>query len=125
MADDTCVTTKTFTTETNQTDDKSHNLETTLQHFVMATTENFVRLEQRVDKLELRMGGIEQRMEKVEGRLDKLEQHMEKVEQRLEKIEQRLDILEQRVEKLEQRMEIIEQKIDKLTDLVIKALLQK
>ncbi|MCL6599273.1 MAG: hypothetical protein K6T81_11110 [Alicyclobacillus macrosporangiidus] len=69
-------------------------------------------IENRLDKLEKRLGEVEQRLDLMEQGLDKVEQRLDQMEQRLDKVEQRLDEVERRLNHVKHRLDNVERELE-------------
>ncbi|RXT03944.1 hypothetical protein [Ammoniphilus sp. CFH 90114] len=70
--------------------------------------EEMKSMNQRMDRMEIRMGGVENQLESLETRIGSLETRMGSVENQLESLETRMGSVENQLESLETRMGSVE-----------------
>ena len=84
----------------------------TLQDFKQMTSDGFLHIENRMDKLGGRMDKLDGRMDKLDGRMDALDDRMDKLENSFSTLNQTVNSQSRELSKINHRLDAIEDKLD-------------
>jgi len=79
-----------------------------------AMARRFDTVDQRVERVDQRLGGVDQRVERVDQRLAGVDERLGVVDQRLEGVNQRLDGVDQRFDGVAQQFVGVDRRFDEL-----------
>lgn len=74
------------------------------------------KMDERLDKIEIRLDKMDERFDQMELRLDKVEERLDQIELRLDRMDERLDQMELRLDKMDVRFDQMDLRFDYVSD---------